>query len=279
MSWGLDEFAQEQSIDSTSFTTPAGHQGGDFCGRFGRLWVAGVFSGLLAERPGDRRHHAQHQRRAIRTRARLPWSGSGGGTSLYESEPVYQDAVQSTAISGQLFDVAWDADPQYRRGGLRFLGRYRQQRTVAGGSVARAWRPPSVVRSDRDRKPGRRASHEGRPSTRPLSDLAGGGSLSLPASDFHDITKGSNGGFKAGPGYDEVTGLGTPKANLLAVPGLVAYGTATPDRRYPTSRQRASSPGTPSGLWSQPRTPRGRGRGIQRHRHHLLGDPADRAPL
>ena len=48
---------------------------------------------------------------------------------------------------------------------------------------------------------------------------------SLPAGDFHDITSGYN-GFSAGPGYDEVTGLGSPIANLL-IPGLVSYGVAT----------------------------------------------------
>ena len=42
--------------------------------------------------------------------------------------------------------------------------------------------------------------------------------------DFHDITSGGNGTFNAGPGYDEVTGLGSPVANLL-VPGLVGDGT------------------------------------------------------
>src|SRR5205807_737888 len=34
----------------------------------------------------------------------------------------------------------------------------------------------------------------------------------LPAADFHDITSGSN-GFAAGPGYDLVTGRGSPVAN------------------------------------------------------------------
>jgi hypothetical protein len=34
--------------------------------------------------------------------------------------------------------------------------------------------------------------------------------------DFHDITSGSNGAYSAGPGYDLVTGLGSPYANLIA---------------------------------------------------------------
>jgi subtilase family serine protease len=45
---------------------------------------------------------------------------------------------------------------------------------------------------------------------------------SLPSSDFNDITSGSN-GYSATAGYDLVTGLGTPKADLL-VAGLVADG-------------------------------------------------------
>src|SRR5262249_1937333 len=38
----------------------------------------------------------------------------------------------------------------------------------------------------------------------------------LPASDFHDITSGSNGGYSAAPGYALVTGLGTPYADRVA---------------------------------------------------------------
>ena len=38
----------------------------------------------------------------------------------------------------------------------------------------------------------------------------------LPAADFHDITSGSN-GYPAGPGYDMVTGRGTPVANTLVL--------------------------------------------------------------
>src|SRR5207249_945558 len=63
--------------------------------------------------------------------------------------------------------------------------------------------------------------------------LAGKGSLgnaqaliySLSASDFHDIKAGSN-GYAAGPGYDLVTGRGTPIANFL-VQHLIGLGTLT----------------------------------------------------
>src|SRR5207253_1292601 len=66
--------------------------------------------------------------------------------------------------------------------------------------------------------------------------LAGGGALDgatqtlpalyiFPPGDFNDITKGDNGVFRAGPGYDEVTGLGSPVSPALMA-DLSTYGTA-----------------------------------------------------
>ena len=48
---------------------------------------------------------------------------------------------------------------------------------------------------------------------------------SLPQSDYNVITSGTN-GYSAGAGYNLVTGLGTPVANLL-VSDLVAYQSGT----------------------------------------------------
>src|SRR5262249_43064637 len=52
---------------------------------------------------------------------------------------------------------------------------------------------------------------------------------SLPSADFHDITTvtdPASASLAAGPGYDEVTGLGSPAANRL-VPDLASYEIAT----------------------------------------------------
>ena len=97
--------------------------------------------------------------------------------------------------------------------------------------------------------------------------LAGGTTLdgpgqTLPAlyaispEHFNDITSGSNGVFSAGPGYDEVTGMGSPKASLL-IPDLSTYGTATQIAVIGPAARAASSPVTRSASWSRPRTPRG----------------------
>ncbi len=66
--------------------------------------------------------------------------------------------------------------------------------------------------------------------------------FALPSSDFHDITSGSNGQYTAGKGYDEVTGLGSPLANLVAQ-GLV--GVTTAQQSY-TSIAAQSSAGSTS---------------------------------
>ena len=56
---------------------------------------------------------------------------------------------------------------------------------------------------------------------------------SAPASDFHDITTGNN-GFSARSGYDLVTGLGSPKTNLL-IPFLVSGTITSPPPPPPSS--------------------------------------------
>ncbi len=75
---------------------------------------------------------------------------------------------------------------------------------------------------------------------------------SLPTTDFHDILTGSNGGFSADSGYDEVTGLGSPVANLL-VPALSNFDLT--DKLVVTSQPPSSvNAGSPFGLTVQVET-------------------------
>ena len=63
------------------------------------------------------------------------------------------------------------------------------------------------------------------PSIAPVRRTAQQALYSLPQADYNVISSGNN-GYTAGPGYNLVTGLGTPVANLL-VPDLIAWnGTA-----------------------------------------------------
>src|SRR5208337_4725316 len=59
---------------------------------------------------------------------------------------------------------------------------------------------------------------------------------SLPQSDYNVIASGNN-GYTAGSGYNLVTGLGTPVANLL-VSDLVAY--QGPGTSYPYAQLKGS---------------------------------------
>ena len=61
---------------------------------------------------------------------------------------------------------------------------------------------------------------------------------SLPSTDFHDITTGSNGTFSAGPGYDYATGLGTPVANLAGARPRLLRDVRPPRRHRAAARIR-----------------------------------------
>ena len=65
---------------------------------------------------------------------------------------------------------------------------------------------------------------------------------SLGQSDYHVIASGTNGGYNAAPGYNLVTGLGTPVANLL-VPDMVAGNYPATGQVAPISSDLNANPG------------------------------------
>ncbi len=148
--------------------------------------------------------------------------GSGGGISLYEPEPAYQQGVQSTGMRTTP-DVSLVADPAT---GAWIADSYNLDPSnpfeIVGGTSlsAPAWAGLSALVNQ-----GRAAASE--PSLNSSSPTDAQQALyMLPQSDYNVIASGSN-GYTAGAGYNLVTGLGTPVANLL-VPDLVAYcGTGT----------------------------------------------------
>ena len=143
--------------------------------------------------------------------------GSGGGLSLYEPEPTYQQGVQSTG-SRTTPDVslvadpatgAWIADPYNLTGGDPF-------EVVGGTSLsAPAWAGLLALVNQR-RVAESESTLNGTGPTETQQAL-----YSLPQADYNVISTGNN-GYSADAGYNLVTGLGTPVANLL-VPDLVAY--------------------------------------------------------
>ena len=148
--------------------------------------------------------------------------GSGGGMSLYEPEPAYQQGVQSTgsrttpdvSLVADPLTGAWISDPYNLDPSNPF-------EVVGGTSLsAPAWAGLVAIVNQ-----GRLAAGEATLNSSSPTDTQQALYM-LPQSDYSAIDTGTN-GYTANAGYNLVTGLGTPVAELL-VPDLVAYeGTGT----------------------------------------------------
>jgi subtilase family serine protease len=152
----------------------------------------------------------------------VAWSDSGGGVSSYETRPAFQNGVSSVVGNSRgTPDVSFDANPNT---GVYVYDSFDESATggpwlgVGGTSAGAPSWAALIAIADQGRVSAGLAKLS---STQTLTAL-----YSLPSSDFHDITSGSNGGYKAGVGYDLVTGLGTPVANLL-VPALAGNSGTT----------------------------------------------------
>jgi len=177
------------------------------------------------------------------------WSDSTGGFSgydmnwwYYEPAPSYQVAAQ--AASGSSYgvrttpDVSFNASPNTGVAVYDSVSYYGQSGwfEVGGTSAAAPAWAGLVAITDQ----GLAAAHKGSLTTAQLqTDL-----YSLPSSDFHDITSGFN-GYSATPGYDLVTGLGSPRANLVIAGLLSASGASagSPSKGSSTAGSTASNTG------------------------------------
>jgi len=144
------------------------------------------------------------------------WSGSGGGPSADESQPSYQTGVVTqTSTARANPDVAYDADPAT---GFAVYDSFPYQGTPidwgqVGGTSAGApqWAALLAIADQGRALNGLPALDSTNPQQ--VMDI-----LYANPADFHDITSGTSTGnpqYSAGPGYDYVTGLGTPIANLV----------------------------------------------------------------
>jgi hypothetical protein len=147
--------------------------------------------------------------------------GSGGGLSQYESEPAFQQGVQSTGFRTTP-DVSLVADPAT---GAWIADTYNLDpsnpfEVVGGTSLSSpAWAGLLALVNQGSAAAGKSALNSASPTE------AGQALYSLPQNDYNAIESGNN-GYTAGAGYDLVTGLGTPVANLV-VSDLVAYLSGT----------------------------------------------------
>jgi kumamolisin len=131
------------------------------------------------------------------------WAGSGGGKSIFFTRPSWQTAPGVPSGTQRLVpDVSLAADPNTGA----FLVLQGQDIQIGGTSwSAPMWAGFCALINEARVKAGKPALGFLNPLIYPLAGT--------PA--FRDVTKGSNGGFSAGTGYDLVTGLGTPMVKEL----------------------------------------------------------------
>jgi subtilase family serine protease len=152
------------------------------------------------------------------------WSGSGGGLSKYEYEPVSQEQFPiANDIHGTrgVPDVSYNANPGtgyaiYDSIGVSGYAGWFQ----VGGTSAAAPQWAALIAITNSQRVATRKANLSATGT----SLYAVGKSSL-ASNFHAVTSGTNGSCgtmcDALTGYDYVTGLGTPQSKVL-VPALAA---------------------------------------------------------
>jgi hypothetical protein len=117
------------------------------------------------------------------------WSGSGGGTSIYEQKPIYQTSYGLSGSERSVPDISYNADPS--TGIAVYYGGWHK----VGGTSAGAPQWAAI------HSLGLSATNTNLYSK----------AKSAYSSYFRDISSGpSNGAYDAGSGYDKVTGLGSP---------------------------------------------------------------------
>jgi hypothetical protein len=239
MSWGTTEFLGESSYDSY-FTTPAGHAGETFIASSGDGGSSGApeypaISPNVIGVGGTNLYLTTSNGWSAET----AWSSSGGGVSVYESQPAYQTGVVTQSSTMRTTpDVAYNSGSGM---GIYDSDGYGGWVSVGGTSAGAPQWAALVAIADQGRALAGQATLDGPSQT--LTKLYG-----LPSSDYHDITSGSNGGYSAGAGYDLVTGLGSPYANLI-VPALLDSSSGTgPTITTPASATPSPVTGTTTNL-------------------------------
>jgi kumamolisin len=134
------------------------------------------------------------------------WSGSGGGYSKDFPRPSWQTGSPIFTKYRNIPDVAFDADP--RTGvAVYFQGQWAE---VGGTSLgAPSWAAIWTLATQYHQQ--RTGKILGYPN--PL--LYGLANSAKRTAVFHDVTTGSNGTYQAGPGWDFVTGWGSPNVYNL----------------------------------------------------------------
>jgi hypothetical protein len=218
MSFGGSEDPSESSSDGL-FLTPQGHSGITF------VASSGDYS-APAEYPAFSPNVLSVGGTVLTTdpqgnyQSEDGWSGSGGGTSQYEPTPGYQSGLGVSMRANP--DVAYNSGTPDAKATFAVYDTYNQDKSspweaVYGTSAGAPQWAGLIAIANQGRHLANLAPLDGASQTLPLL-------YKMSANDFHDITTGNN-GFAAGPGYDLVTGRGSPVANLV----VADLGGSSPD--------------------------------------------------
>jgi hypothetical protein len=233
MSWDGGEFDAESSVDSY-FLTPSGHGGVTFLAASGDTGAPPMYPATSPNviAVGGTTLNLDGQGDYL---SESGWSGSGGGISAFEPQPAYQGSLISQSFRTNP-DVAYDADPYT---GFPVYDSYNNGTAapwsqIGGTSDAAPQWAALIAIADQGRLLAGESTLDGPSQTLPMV-------YQLSNADFRDITTGSSDGtppYSAGPGYDLVTGRGTPIANkivadLIGVPITVKSATTVTSSANP----------------------------------------------
>ena len=210
MSWGSSEFSDE-SQDDPDFDLP------------GVVFVASAGDdGAPASWPSASPNVLSVGGTALTLNAQndwsseVGWSGSGGGPSVYEAQPGYQTGVvQQTTSARATADVAYDASVSTGFAvydSIPYNGTTNDWIEVGGTSAGTPQWSALLAIADQGRAQNDQPALDSTSAQQVMTILY------QNTEDFHDITTGVSTGsphYSAGPGYDYVTGLGTPMASLV----------------------------------------------------------------
>lgn len=206
-SWGMSEFSEESYYDRhckladsvcTQSTGDYGYPAGYSSTNPYALAIGGT--NLVLGDDGS-------------TTSESAWTSTGGGLSYFEPRPAYQDGVNTSASRGAP-DVSFVADPRTGVAVYTTATGTPRWMEVGGTSLsAPIWAgimaATDQLRADAGKQPLAVAGPDGDSVHRSVYALGDA---------LRDITSGSNGACgtecTAGPGYDTVTGLGSPNPGV-----------------------------------------------------------------
>ena len=150
--------------------------------------------------------------------AEVGWSDGGGGVSAYESKPSYQSSLSYSNRADP--DVAYDANPNSGFAVYDSYGGYDWNYIFGGTSAGSPQWSALIALANQGRIAAGKTALDGYTQTLPALYAMTTGTTGTQ--DLYDVTSGSNSVGSAGPGFDLVTGLGTPRRSDLIYAALVA---------------------------------------------------------